>query len=100
MKIFFKNQMIKILNKVLGTIGKIYGILHRVYRVPGFLSSRPDWVHPPPQPLTRKRVFLPPGSKGETNSLAGDAVGEPSSDEGTDTQVLYVYYIPSTVYCL
>ncbi len=62
--------MIKIFNKVLGTIGKIYGILHRVYiyRVPGLLPSRPNWVPPTPHP----------GSKGETHSLAGKRVrGDP-----------------------
>ncbi len=91
--------MIKILNKVLGTIGKIYGILHRVYSVPGFLSSRPNWVPPPPTPHPQASVS-PPGSKGETHSIAGDGVGEPSSNKGTGTLVLYVYYNPSTVYYL
>jgi hypothetical protein len=65
---------------------------HRVFRVPGFLSSRP---------LTRKRVLPPPlGSKGvdyQTHSLTGKGVRRPSSDEGTDTPVLYEYYNTSTV---
>jgi hypothetical protein len=39
-------------NFLLGDIGHV---VLRVYRVPGFLSSRPNWL-----PLTRKRV-LPPG---------------------------------------
>ncbi len=49
-----------------------------------------------PHPLIRKRVLPPPlGSRGETHSLAGEGVGGPNSDEGTDTLVLYVYN-PST----
>ena len=37
----------------------------------------------PPPPL---------GPRGETHSLAGEGVGGPNSNEGTDTLVLYVYY--------
>ncbi len=39
--------------------------------------------------------ILPPpplGPRGETHSLAGEGVGGPNSNEGTDTMVLYVYY--------
>jgi hypothetical protein len=32
-----------------------------------------------------------------THYLAGEGVGNPISDEGTDTLVLYVYYNPSTI---
>ncbi len=32
------------------------------------------------------------GPRGETHSLAGEGVGGPNSNEGTDTLVLYVYY--------
>jgi hypothetical protein len=39
-------------------IGKIlHSRHHRVHRVPGFLSIRPNWLH---RPLTRKRVLPPP----------------------------------------
>jgi hypothetical protein len=47
---------------------------HRVYRVPGFLSSRPNWVPPPPLPLGSVAPS-PFGSEGETHSLAGEGVG-------------------------
>ncbi len=48
-----------------------------------------------PHPLTRKRVELPPRSQlgGYTHFLAGKRNGGPNADEGTDTLVLYVYYI-------
>ncbi len=61
------------------------------HRVPGFLSSRPNWV---PHPLTSYGVLLVPplGPRGETHSLAVKRVGEPNSDEGTDTLELCVYY--------
>ncbi len=36
---------------------KVERLGHRVNRVPGFLSSRPNWV---PPPLTRKEVLLLP----------------------------------------
>jgi len=32
------------------------------------------------------------GPMGETHSLAGEGVGGPDSDEGTDTLALYVFY--------
>jgi hypothetical protein len=49
-------------------------------------------------PLTRKGVAPPPlGTKGG-DTLAWEAGGGvPNTDEGTDTQVLYVYYNTSTV---
>ncbi len=48
--------------------------MHRVFWVPGFLSSRPNWS---PYPITRKRVLLPPpfGSGGEKHSLAREGWG-------------------------
>jgi hypothetical protein len=46
-----------------------------------------------PTPSPPRECALPPfGSKGETHSLAGEGVGGPNSDEGTDTLVLYAYY--------
>jgi hypothetical protein len=57
----------------------------RVYRVRGFLSSRPNWS------LNRKGVFPPPFwvQEGETHSLAGEEeVGDPIP--GTDTLVSHV----------
>jgi hypothetical protein len=65
-----------------------------VHRVPGFLSSRPNWVPTPPH---QQEIVAPPiGSKGGTHSPAGKGVGGPNSDDGTDTVVLQEYYIPST----
>jgi hypothetical protein len=69
----------------------------RVYRVPGFLSSRPNWST---RPLAHKGVFPPPPpplGSGGTHSVAGEGVGGFNSDEGTDTLVLYAYYNPSTL---
>jgi hypothetical protein len=61
-------------------------VYHRIDRVPGFLSSRPNRL---PHPLTRKRVLPPPfGSGGGTHSLAGEGAGIANSDEGTDTLAL------------
>jgi hypothetical protein len=58
-----------------------------------------------PHPLTRKGVlFFPPVVPGrETRSLAGEGMGGPNSDEGTDTLALYIctlYYNPSTTYII
>jgi hypothetical protein len=53
----------------------------------------------PPTPCPRKRVCLPPTwvlGGGETQSLAGEGVGGPYSDEGRDTLVSFVYYNHST----
>ncbi len=49
-----------------------------MYRVPGFLSSRPVWLPPPPHP--QASVASPFGSKvggggGGTNSVAGVGAG-------------------------
>jgi hypothetical protein len=90
--------------------------VHRVDRVPGFPSSRPNWLPPPPRPQVS--VDLPPfGNKWrKTHSLAKEGAGSqfarrdrhsgtlgmnnpstvwgeewqggPNSDEGTDTLVL------------
>jgi hypothetical protein len=36
------------------------GLKHRVDKVPGFLSSRPNWVHPPPHPQSSVAPPPPP----------------------------------------
>jgi hypothetical protein len=41
-------------------------------------------------PHPHGNVAPPFGSKGETHSRAGEEVGRPNSDEGTDNLVLYV----------
>ncbi len=67
----------------------------RVHRVPGFLSSRPNWA---PYPLTRNSVALSlwVGSKGETDSLVREGVGGSNSDEG-QTLWYYIYIGTGTV---
>jgi hypothetical protein len=61
---------------------------HRVYRVPGFLSSRPNWV--PPLPHPQASVASPPlGPRGEKNSLAGKG-GGPKSDDWTESLALCI----------
>ncbi len=45
-----------------------------------------------PHPLTRRRVCLIPlwfGGGGDTHSLGGERVGDPNSDEGTDTVLCF-----------
>jgi hypothetical protein len=66
-------------------------------RVPGFLSSRPNWL--PPSRHPQRSVAPPPfGSKGGRHTrLRGRGWRGPNCDEGIDTLVLYVYYNPSTV---
>jgi hypothetical protein len=73
------------------TLYNVHTVHHRVDRVLGFFSSRPNWAH---HPLTRRRVCPPPfGSEGR-DTLACE-LGGPNSDEGTDTVVLLVY-----MYCV
>jgi hypothetical protein len=56
------------------------------HRVPGFLTSGPNGVLPPPSPATECCSF-PLGPKGETYSLAGEWLGGPNYDEAIDTLV-------------
>jgi hypothetical protein len=53
---------------------KVVGVDHRLYRVPGLPSSRPNWIPPLPH---RNRVLLSPfGSKGgDTLAYGGVGVG-------------------------
>ncbi len=69
--------------------------VHRVFRVPGFLSSRRNWAS---YPLNRKRVLLLPlwVQGGLTHSLAW---GGGLRDKRTDYLVLDVYYNPSIRSC-
>jgi hypothetical protein len=64
-------------------------LLFDIRRVPECLSSRLNWVPPPPP---RMRVWLPPHLvlEGEPHPLAGKEVGGPNSDDWTDTLVLYI----------
>jgi hypothetical protein len=50
----------------------------------------------PPPPHPQANVAAASGPRGETRSLAGEGLGLPSSGEGADTLILYVYYNPST----
>jgi hypothetical protein len=59
---------------------------HKVYRVPGFLFSRRNWVPPPPHPLAS--VAPPPlGPRGGDTLARGRGAGGTYSEEGTDTVV-------------
>ncbi len=58
--------------------------LHRVDRVPGFLSSRQNWVRPPPHPRASVASHLVPGG---TNSLA-ERGGGPNSDDWRESLAL------------
>ncbi len=62
---------------------------HKVYRVPGFLSSLQNWLPPPPHP---QASVAPLWFQGGTHSLAGERVGGANSDEGTDNLVLQLQY--------
>ncbi len=60
---------------------------HGVYRVPGFLSSRRNWVPPLPASSPASECCSPSlGPRGDT--LTGERGGGTDSDEGTDTLVL------------
>ncbi len=63
--------------------------VHRVDRVPGIPSSRPNWL---PRPYTFKRVLPPPSfvPGGGTHSPGEEGAGGADSDEETDTLVLEV----------
>jgi hypothetical protein len=70
---------------ILSTVHCVQHRVESVDRVPGFLSSRPNWI---PRPLTRKRVLLPLWFQGGDTLRAGGA----NSDEGTDILVLQYDY--------
>jgi hypothetical protein len=71
---------------------------HTEERVPGFLSSRLNWVPPLPHPQGIVARLAPPlfVSKGRHTRWWGGGCGGPNSDEGINTLILYVYYNPST----
>ncbi len=67
---------------------------HRVDRVPGLFSNRPNWDPPPPPTLSPTGECAPTSLvQGGAHSLAGEEVGCPNSDEGTDTGTLYMYFV-------
>ncbi len=70
---------------------------HRVYRVPGFLSSRPNWVLP--NTSTARVLLLPPLSpRGQTVTYAyGRGGGGPNSEE-RDRHPGTPYYNPSPIH--
>ncbi len=69
-------------------------LFHRVYRVPGFLSSRPNWLPPPPHP--------PALLKGEgRHSLAGEGRREPIQTKGqTLWNSSYLILPPRPLLCI
>ncbi len=65
----------------------LHSLGHRVDRVLGFFSSRPNWG--PPPPLPQASVSSSFDSDGGGGTLArGSGGGGSNSDEGTDTVVL------------
>ncbi len=72
---------------------KIHTRPHRVNRVPGFLSSRPNWV--PPNPHSLASVAPPSLQGGETHSHTGEGFGgDPIPTKGqTLWNSHYVYFI-------
>jgi len=69
------------LKVVLSTGEALKWTIHRVGSVPGFLSSRPNWVRPPPHPKANV-VGLLWFRGGGAHSLAGERVSGPNSEEG------------------
>jgi hypothetical protein len=65
----------------------------RVYRVPGFLSSRPNWLPPPPHP--QSSIWFP-GGGGGVHSLAVERVGEPIRTKERHSGTQGIVY-PSTL---
>ncbi len=64
---------------------------YRVYRVPGFLSSRPNWLPPALSPA--KECVAPPFGPGRgAPTRWGERGGGANSDNGTDTLVPYSRY--------
>jgi hypothetical protein len=67
----------------------------RIYRVSGFVYSRPNWV----PPNTKGLLILPHlGPRGESHWLAGEGVGGPNSDEGTSLWYFMYIIIPLRTY--
>jgi hypothetical protein len=56
---------------------------HRVNRVLGFFSSRPNWDQSPHPPASMSPPLV--GGGGGAHKLGGEGSGGPNSDEGTDT---------------
>jgi hypothetical protein len=62
---------------------------HRVDRVLGFLSGRPNWLPPPLHPQASVApLWFQWGGGGGTHSLEGEGAGGAHSEEGTDSLVL------------
>jgi hypothetical protein len=80
-------QLIEWENRINSTVQVLLSHPLQSIQSASFLFSLPNWV---PHPLTHKGMLLllPLAPRGETHLL----VGGPSSDEGTYTLVLYVYY--------
>jgi len=70
--------------------------LHRVDRVLSLISSRRNWVSPTPSHASE---CVPPlWFRGGEHSLGETGWGRPNSDEGTYTEVLYLYRVRYSIY--
>jgi hypothetical protein len=76
----FRNKVI-----VKGSSVKFENIFHRVDRVLGFFSSRPNWDSPTPLPAGE---FPPPSGQGKGHTRLQEWGWGPNSDEGTDNVIL------------
>jgi hypothetical protein len=88
----YPNPITDYLSLILMTIKNLSLFLmttnHRVYRVPGFLSSRLSSL--PPHPHASIANPPPPLVPGGTHSLAGEGAGGANPDKETANLVLYV----------
>jgi hypothetical protein len=66
----------------------IYDLQHRVDRVLGFFSSRPNWDPPTPSPADECVPHFGSAFSGEGHTACGRGFQTPNSDEGIDAVVL------------
>ncbi len=66
----------------------LYNVHHKIDRVLGFFSSRPNLDPPPPHPSPADKCIPSPLIPGGDTHARGRGDGGPNSDEGTDTVVL------------
>jgi hypothetical protein len=65
--------------------------MHRDSRLSARLFLQSSETGPQTPPFPKRVCPLPPFGSGGAHSLAGEGVGYPNFDEGTDTLVLYLY---------
>jgi hypothetical protein len=68
----------------------LYGGAHRVDSVPGFLSSRPNWVPPPPQP----QATVAPPACGEGGGRTQFGRGDRHSGTQSIVHIILLLWCP------